>query len=449
MLRHIWLREFVALVGRELQMRPEEFADERFLRIAKLSLDRPAGRRQTPTGQRGREIQRSLPDKVVALVGSLLMHPPIPDYPGRVAMAAAEELVQRGHARMAVERAGAILRFDEWGRSARFDPGWVRDAVQSVRRQRTRGTEQLFGLPPLNIGLFLGGPLNDLRAAGQLAAVPELHHEMESVLRGLEAEQGDVRYTLFHPSFDVESQHHRDLWDYDLSLLEDQVSVLIVAEIGPHAIGFGAACELERFRGLPGEAAHLISRECTSRSNYVPGLSSELGIETLPYGDPGHIPARVASHLRSRHWHILDAARRRDDAVLLVEQTHRRLIAGFNHSCMTRTRRAQVLDDADISEARMARVLARPSAFAALSAYSQQRLLDRLDGLGGEGASDVHVDVDSLLVAAKARRWSAERIETLLHEGRARADGVTAAATRIAYLDPDSWTELNDALFGV
>jgi hypothetical protein len=45
------LREFVSLVARELRMQPDEFDAELFLRTSKLSLDRPAGRRPTSTGQ--------------------------------------------------------------------------------------------------------------------------------------------------------------------------------------------------------------------------------------------------------------------------------------------------------------------------------------------------------------------------------------------------------------
>lgn len=451
-LRHISLREFVELTSAELQMRPEEFQDDTFLRTAKLSLDRPAVRKQTATGQRGREVHRSLVDKAVALCQGLLSEPPIPDYPGRIALAALEELLRRGGGRWKQARAHTVLRFDQWSRSGAFDAAWVRSQVALVSRRSARGTTPLFSDEegPV-VGVFLGGPLSELRAVGESGAIDELHRRMEEELRKLEGDLGGMlRFRLFHPSFDVHGDDRQDLWEWDLGLLDEKVAVLIVAEIGRHAVGFGGACELQYFRRLPGEAAHLLSHECPSRSNYLPGYGREIGVETLPCADWHLIPGRIADFLKRRQLPILDAARRRDDAIVLAEASHRAIAERWGS--LSRARQAAVRDDADVTDACMQRVLARASAFAGLSAYSQQRLVDGILGseaLHRPGAGRDEVDVDVLLQVGAANGWSANEMSMLAREGRRRISTVEAAATRLSYSEAESWRELYSEVFGV
>jgi hypothetical protein len=452
--RHITLREFETLVARELRMRPEEFTDDAFRRTAKLSLDRPAARRPMDTGQRGRELHRSLPDKAVALVQGLLDEPPVADYPGRVALAALDELLRRGHGRWQEHRVRTVVRWDQWARSGEFDARWVRERIGSLGRPSRQRSEKLFGESPLVVGLYLGGPLSEVRRAGDSRMVPELHQQMECELRNLEVRlDGLIRFRLFHPSHDVESRSSVDLWEWDLGLLEEEVAVLLVAEIGTHAIGFGGACELSHFRKLPGEAAHLLSHQCEQHSNYLLGFGHEIGVETLPFSDWQQIPSRVADFLQRRAQHILDAMRRRDDAILLVEEAHRRIVAQWNG--LTKARRLQVLDDADLSLQKMERVVQRPAAFAALSAFSQSRLRDVLLGVDGGSsrpsadATD-DLDVAPLLRLAAAAGWPAEEIATTHRAAVQRRGNVRpAAAARMAYADADSWRALHDELFGV
>lgn len=445
MLRHITLREFVALTASELRMQPEEFADHTFLRIAKLSLDRPAARRQTAAGQRGRELHRTLPDKAVALVGSLLEQPPVRDYPGRVAMAAVEELVRRGRGRWKWGRTGTILRFDQWARSGGFDPAWVRAGVVGSGRQLSSSAPALFlDQPLLTIGVLLGGPLVNMRIAGETRIVERIHELTQAELRELETRlNGALRFRLFHPSHDVELHDGGEVWEWDIGLLEEKVAVLVVAEIGTHSVGFGGACELSCFRRLPGEAVQLLSQQCETRSNYLASYSREIGAELIPYVDWRQVPRRLVRFLERRRLQIVDAVRRREDAIVLAEATHRAVAARWR--TLSPTRQAHVRDDADIGVAHMVRAMERPSAFAALTSFTQQRIVDAV--LGVDDATTADVDVDALLLAAAAEQWPAHEIRAMLQEGRERVGSVRAAAARPSYADPEAWLDLHDELF--
>ncbi|MEN3281509.1 MAG: hypothetical protein V7607_2649 [Solirubrobacteraceae bacterium] len=448
MFRHLSLREFVGLVSTELGIPAEELQEDEFLRTAKRALDEPASRNRGRHGERGRERYRTLPTKFAALVGALLGDPPIPGHAGRVALAAGEELLRRGRGRWREDRTRTILRFDEWARNPlALDPKRLARGVGPAGGRRTppARAETLFDPHrELTIGVYLGGPLQALRANGQSDVVGDLHERCAQEFTQLSAELGgQVRFRLFHPSWDTPLREPYDLWEWDLGLLEDGTDLLVVADIGRYAISFGVACEIHQFRQLPGETLHVRARECDSRSAYVDGLTGEVAMASISNGHWHGVAAAARAWIKPRIALLLDASRRRDDAVFLVESQHRRLARRWEQ--LPAARRSVIRDAADISAQRMSRVLERPASFAALPAFSLDRLRDLV--LDDSARPTEVVDVDALLDTATRDGWSASEVAAVLAEARRRVQSLRAAATRPSD-DGRYFQALHDELYG-
>jgi hypothetical protein len=432
MFRHISLRDFVTMISAELAIPEDELYEDDFLCAAKSALDAPASRIHDRQGIRGRERHPTIPTKFAALVDQLLRDPPLPEYAARVAMRAGDELLRRGRARRTGDRARTIVRFEQWARNPRLIS--KRALAQSVGpaggRRAVPQSDALFDdRPAEEIGIYLAGPLQVLRDVGATDVIAAIHEGCEAALAELTRDIGGVvRFRLIHPSHDDPLPDADDMWDWDLGLLEEAADVLVVADLGRYAISFGVACEIGRFRQLPGELIHFRSAMCEGHSSYLEGLTREVGMDAITCRNPFEIPHRMKVWVKHRMPTIIDAARRRDDAVVLATPAHRRLVRNWRG--LSTARREAVRDAADLNPARMIRVLESAAAFAALPGHATRRLDALVIDDRTRSSWRGNVDVDNLLAAATRGRWPADETSTVLAESRKRVSDLRAAATR-------------------
>lgn len=451
-MQHMWLREFVGLVAQDLGVSETDLRDdERFLSRTKTALDAVAARQRQRSGTRGAERFGTLGGKHRILVETLLRIPPLPAHPGRVAWAAAQELLRRGGAEWTDDGSLTVLRYDHWARQGgRVDAEWMATRVHHRRRAHPRSSQPpLFALDerPI-ISVYLSGPLLSLRLSGDNETVARIHGECDRELRALQAELGNgFEFRLLHPSADVPAGDPKRLWDWDIGLLEDVATVLVVADLGAHPAGFGAACEVLSYARLPGMIAYISSDLCEDRSRYTYGLIGELGIERVRCPSLPELPRRLRTWVRERMTLIVDAARRRDDAVLLAEPLHRRLNDRWPK--LNRRQRGVIYDMLDLTPLRMPRILESASAFAQLSNFSHSRLRDLL-GAEEERAQSARppiVDVNALFRAARAGGWPAGEIHRVFEEAAHLAERAVADVRRAAFTDEESFALLHHELF--
>jgi len=424
------------LAAEILEIPVSELATPEVLRRARLALAAPNAE------VHGWELYAEIPTKAAVLAGMLLANPIPGSEVARIACQAMRGYLRRNGWHWPLEPATTILRFQAEIRSGEIGPDleeWiVRHAVPkpaTESRPESAGGMRLFATndPPSTHLVYHAGPVAGLSGADR-ELQEELGRGIEEAAADASADTGAV-LTVEYPSVRLSPERSPDtsdyqLWDLNRMLMLSKADALVVADVGEHGPGVGAAWEIDLMAAQGGPVLYLRAEDQCACSRYFSGRSDELDLSISDYGSPQEAIEFARQWLGERMPAIQESGRRRVDRVYEGELLLKRLRPAYD--ILAQDRKMLICGTLGISPTLVEAGLAHPSVTSIVLGEKQTAFCELVgleEGVSGEDLTDpmpAAPRADTLIEASKKMDWSAEKIQSLWSEAMHEWETVTA-----------------------
>jgi hypothetical protein len=295
--------------------------------------------------------------------------------------------------------------------------------------------------------VYQAGPVAGLdRAARKLQA--ELGSGLEEAAADASELTGAV-LTVEHPSVRFSTQRMPNTSDYELwhlnrKLMLSKADALIVADIGDHGPGVGAAMEIDLMAAQGGPILYLRHEKRDFCSRYFSGRSDELDLSICDYRSPADACEHARDWLADRVNAIKEAARRRVDRVYESELLLKRL--GSAYQTLASDRKMYICGCLGVSPTLVDAALEHPAITSIVLGGKQTAFCELVgleEGISGDGVAEAIPNpprADTLIEASVRMSWGAAKIQLLWSDAMHEWETVTSDRRFAAHSVPD-WIE--------